>query len=266
VSKASQSSQSSGGNGSSPTGEKSSGAPAGEGLGQPSNAGEKAAAANTSVAASEGAALQRIQESGSEGKSRDADEPGTNGEGPAPVSEGANGSSSSGSPARGSGNQASSNKKETAPSASKSSGVGGQPPRIPAAPQARHGLATWGAYHAARIAAHGAVSAGSAVSRGMGGVGNALENPDQTGQSLGSRVGRIAGTIAKGAADGKDAVNTAAHAISHPSETASIAVDAISSSVKGKASEAKAAAAQVSRGFNEGYRSARNPEKSEEEK
>jgi hypothetical protein len=258
-SNASQSSQASGG-------EKSSGATAGEDVCPPSSAGEKAAAANTSMAASEGAALQRIQESGSEGKSRDADEPGTNGEGPAPVPEGANGSSSSGSPARGSGNHASSNQKETAPSPSKSSGVGGQPPRIPAAPQARHGLATWGAYHAARIAARGAVSAGSAVSRGMGEVGNALENPGPTGHNLGNAVGRIAGRIAKGAADSKDSVNTAAHAISHPSEAASKAADAVNNSVKGKVAEVRDAAAQVSKGFNEGYRSGRNPDRSEEEK
>ena len=256
---ASQSSQSSGG-------EKSPGAPAGEGVCPPSSAGEKAAAANTSMAASEGAALQRIQESGSEGKSRDADEPGTNGEGPAPVSAGATGSSSSGSPARSSGNQASRSQRESAPSASKSSGVGGQLPRGLAAPQARHGLATWGAYHAARIAAHGAISAGSAVSSGMGKVGNAIENPGPTGHTLGNTVGRIAGRIAKGAADSKDAVNTAAHAVSHPSDTASKAADAVSSSFKGKITEAKGAAAQVSRGFNEGYRSARNPDKSAEEK
>jgi hypothetical protein len=54
--------------------------------------------------------------------------------------------------------------------------------------------------------------------------------------------------------------------VSHPSETASKAADAVSSSFKGKITEAKGAAAQVSRGFNEGYRSARNPDKSAEEK
>jgi hypothetical protein len=118
----------------------------------------------------------------------------------------------------------------------------------------------------ARIAAHGAVSTGSALSSGIAKVGNAIENPGPTGHNLGNSVGRIAGRIAKGAADSKDAVNTAAHAVSHPSETASKAAGAVSSSFKGKITEAKGAAAQVSRGFNEGYRSARNPDKSGEEK
>ena len=143
---------------------------------------------------------------------------------------------------------------------------GGQLPRIPPPPPARHGLASWGAYHAARIAAHGASSAGGAASSGMGKIGSAIGNPGQSGHDLGSAVGRIAGRIAKGAADGKDAVNTAAHAISHPSETASKAADAVSNSVKGKVAEVRDAGAQVSKGFNEGYRSGRNPDRSEEEK
>jgi hypothetical protein len=242
-SNASQSSQSSGG-------EKSSGAPAGEGVCPPSSAGEKAAAANTSMAASEGAALQRIQESGSEEKSDDGSNKPLSAEVPSDSSSqgttSANNSAGSGS--------------------GKPPSGGGQLPRIPHTPQARHGLATWGAYHAARIAAHGAVSAGSAVSSGIGKVGNAIENPGPTGHNLGNSVGRIAGRIAKGAADSKDAVNTAAHAVSHPSETASRAAGAVSSSFKGKITEAKGAAAQVSRGFNEAYRSARNPDKSGEEK
>jgi hypothetical protein len=242
-SNASQSSQSSGG-------EKSSGTPAGEGVCPPSSAGEKAAAANTSMAASEGAALQRIQESGSEEKSDDGSNKPLSAEVPSD-------SSSQGTTSANNGAGSGSGKPPSG---------GGQLPRIPHTPQARHGLATWGAYHAARIAAHGAVSAGSAVSRGMGGVGNALENPGPTGHNLGNAVGRVAGRIAKGAADSKDAVNTAAHAVSHPSETASKAAGAVSSSFKGKIIEAKGAAAQVSRGFNEGYRSARNPDKSGEEK
>jgi hypothetical protein len=242
-SKASQSSQSSGG-------EKSSGAPAGEDVRQPSSAGEKAAAANTSMAASEGAALQRIQESGGEEKSDDGSNKPLSAEVPSDNSSQAT-TSANNSAGSGSG---------------KPPSGGGQPPRIPPTPQARHGLASWGAYHAARIAAHGAVSAGKAVSGGMGGVGNALENPGPTGHNLGNTVGRIAGRIAKGAADSKDSVNTAAHAISHPSEAASKAADAVSNSVKGKVAEVRDAAAQVSKGFNEGYRSGRNPDRSEEEK
>jgi hypothetical protein len=244
---------------------QSSGAPAGEGVRQPSSGGEKAAAANTSMAASEGAALQRIQESGEE-KSRDGANISKTNRGDssdAILSTAGNGSpdsvkSNTDSPGKSLANGSS--KANTSPSGR------GQSPRIPAAPQARHGLATWGAYHAARIAAHGAVSAGSAVSSGIGKVGNAIENPGPTGHTLGNTVGMIAGRIAKGAADSKDAVNTAAHAVSHPSEAASKAADSISSSVKGKVAEVRDTAAQVSKGFNEGYRSGRNPDRSEEEK
>jgi hypothetical protein len=261
-SNASQSSQSSGG-------EKSSGAPAGEGVCPPSSGGEKAAAANTSMAASEGAALQRIQESGSQGESREAADKQA-ADGLASGSEEQAKSQTSAGNGNGdsirSGNLTTGNQRSNSPLTGRSPSGGSQLPRIPAAPQARHGLATWGAYHVARIAAHGAVSTGSALSSGIAKVGNAIENPGPTGHNLGNSVGRIAGRIAKGAADSKDAVNTAAHAVSHPSETASKAAGAVSSSFKGKITEAKGAAAQVSRGFNEGYRSARNPDKSGEEK
>jgi hypothetical protein len=181
-----------------------------ESAAMPATAAENAAKVNTANAAADAQALQSIGESASDLAKETADSSGR-----------VDGPSSSSTPNPSS---AQSSTQTSAPSRSRDHGQSGSSignPRSAAsqsaggshAPYARHGLASWGAYHAARMAAHGAVSAGNAVSGGIGSVRDAIANPAAAGGDLGSAAGRGVGGFVRGAKDIGSTVAKSANAV-----------------------------------------------------
>jgi hypothetical protein len=134
-----------------------------------------------------------------------------------------------------------------------------QPNRSSHAPQARHGLASWGAYHAARIAAHGAVAAGGSVASGAASVSGAVKDPGAAGKSLGSAAGSAIGGVVRGARDASNVVAKGASAAAHPVASAQKAAQGVANSVK-------EASSGVTSGFREGFHAALEGPKSEEGK
>jgi hypothetical protein len=127
------------------------------------------------------------------------------------------------------------------------------------APYARHGLASWGAYHAARMAAHGAMSAGNAVSSGVGSVRDAIANPGSAGSNVGNAAGRAMGGVVRSAKDIGGTVAKGANAVAHPAQTAQKAAQSVSSSVRD-------AVSGVSKGFREGFDKAANSSEPDDKK
>lgn len=100
----------------------------------------------------------------------------------------------------------------------------------------RDGLATWGAYHAARLASYSAVAGGNAATAAAGKVAEATRNPIDTAGKAGSSAGRLAGSIANTSVNTGRAAQSAIHAVSHPVETAQRASSAVTGAVSNAAS------------------------------
>ena len=130
---------------------------------------------------------------------------------------------------------------------------GGARGSAPHAPQPRHGLATWGAYHVARMAAQGAVSSANSVQRGVGAVTSAAANPGEAGKSVGAAVGSAVGGVVNGVHKGVAGAGQVAAAISSPGKTAGNAVQSVRDAVASGAGEVSQAAKGVKDGFSEAY-------------
>jgi hypothetical protein len=125
------------------------------------------------------------------------------------------------------------------------------------APHARHGLASWGAYHAARIAAHGAVAACGSIANGAAGVSGAVKDPGVAGRNLGSAAGNAIGGVVRGARDVSNAVAQGVNVAAHPVASAQKAAASVANSVK-------EASSGVTSGFREGFNAALEGPKHEE--
>lgn len=119
-------------------------------------------------------------------------------------------------------------------SPTKSAGGSRQHSRPPSARGA--GLATWGAYHAARLASYGAVSSGIAVGSVAEKITAAARNPVETAGKIGTHTGRVAGAVANTSVNTGRAAQSAIHAVSHPVETAQRASSAVTGAVSNTAS------------------------------
>ena len=80
-----------------------------------------------------------------------------------------------------------------------SSGRSGRPPNA-----RRDGIATWGAYHAARLASYGAVAGGNAATAAAGKAAEVARNPVDSAGKVGSSAGRLAGSMANAAVNTSD--------------------------------------------------------------
>jgi hypothetical protein len=233
--------------------------------GQEASPAEMAAQANTSAAAADAQGLKSISESAAEGdalpdgltKNLIGGDSGTSGSsdgGPAA----ANGSSE---PQRTTQSAAAPIRAQTPGASAKGSSRANtsQSARSSHAPQARHGLASWGAYHAARIAAHGAVAAGGSIASGAASVSGAVKDPGAAGKSLGSAAGNVIGGVVRGARDVSNVVAQGANAAAHPVATAQKTAQCVADSVK-------EAGSGVASGFREGFHAALEVPRSEEGK
>ena len=142
------------------------------------------------------------------------------------------------------------------------------------APNPSQGLTSWGAYHAARIAAHGATKAGTAganaagvgigaVRSGIAAVKSAAANPGEAGRKIGAAAGQFAGNAANTKDRTLDAVENAAHAVAFPQESLPKAGKAVADGVKKnlnegvqKVSDAAGKVGQGTSGIREGFREA----------
>jgi hypothetical protein len=223
--------------------------------GQEASPAEMAAQANTRAAAADAQGLKSISDSASEGEDLENSIKGesVSGSGESPLANGGLPATKGSTAAQGIA-QSSGSSAKNSPRVSNS-----QPARASHAPQARHGLASWGAYHAARIAAHGAVAAGGSIASGAARVSGAVMDPDAAGRSLGSAAGSTIGGVIRGARDVSNAVAQSANVAAHPVASAQKAARGVANSVK-------EAGSGVASGFREGFHAALEGPKSEEGK
>lgn len=132
-----------------------------------------------------------------------------------------------------------------------------------------HGLATWGAYHAARLATQGAAggvrSAGTSVKSAAG----SLANPVETAGKIGAKAGSIAGTAVNAAETTAVVAGKVASAATHPGETVGAGVKAAGNAARTAASNAATAvqgsANAIKSSFSNAYEKTRAGESNSEE-
>jgi hypothetical protein len=145
-----------------------------------------------------------------------------------------------------------------------STAAGGRPssgsrlsPGSSAALGRRHGIASWGAYHAARLATQGVVSSGRTMASGGGAVIGAMQDPSGSAGRLGSAAGRAAGSLTNVAETTARVAQSVAQKASHPADTARGGVDAASGAVSGvldrTASTVRSSVDAAKAGFTNSY-------------
>jgi len=125
----------------------------------------------------------------------------------------------------------------------------------------RHGIASWGAYHAARLATQGAVSGGRTMARAGGAVVEALQDPTGTAGRLGSAAGRTAGSVTNAVETTSRVAQSVTQKVSHPTDTVRGGVDTVSSAVSDvldrAASTARGSVDAAKTGFTNSYEGTR---------
>ena len=79
-------------------------------------------------------------------------------------------------------------------------------------------LSTWGAYHIARFAASSAVKGGHRASQAVESAADAITHPTETAGRFGSAAGTVAGAVVNAGASVGKAGSSVAHAVTHPGE------------------------------------------------
>jgi hypothetical protein len=124
-----------------------------------------------------------------------------------------------------------------------------------------HSLASWGAFHAARLGTQGAIASGTAISGAGRAVIRATTNPRESSGRIGAAAGRAAGSVANAAVNAGQAVGAAANAVSHPIETAQrvgrSAGDSLSGAANKAATTAKNSMNALKANFSSAYGEAR---------
>ncbi len=90
------------------------------------------------------------------------------------------------------------------------------------------GLATWGAYHAARVATRGAIEGGRFVQGAGGEIADAIKSPSQFGENGGQSGWK---GFRRGSNVASRATQAVAHAVSNPVSTARRGVAAVNNTV-----------------------------------
>jgi hypothetical protein len=142
------------------------------------------------------------------------------------------------------------------------------------APSARReGLATWGAYHAARLATQGVMSAGHTISDVGTELASAIKSPVDSARKMGTQAGKVSGAVANVA---NRTAQTFAHAVSHPVGTTrrgtaavNTTVGSVANAANRAASTARSAVSAVKSGFSSSYEEMRRdtqPDSTEDSK
>jgi len=133
-----------------------------------------------------------------------------------------------------------------------------------------HGVATWGAYHAARIATQGAAGGARAAGGVAKGVASTVANPVETAGKVGSKAGQIAGNAMNASEKTAATASKVANAVTHPRETVGAGVQAIAgasnSAVAKTTSTIRQSAKAVGTNFSEAYEKTRSGKGSKDDK
>lgn len=127
-----------------------------------------------------------------------------------------------------------------------------------------HGLATWGAYHAARLATQGVIR-GAGAARGIAtGVVSEVADPVGTAGKIGAAAGRVVGAVMNASEVTATAAAKAASGVVNPTATVGAGVQAIANAARGAAARASFTIRQSTHaagtGFSDAYENTR-PEK-----
>ncbi len=122
-----------------------------------------------------------------------------------------------------------------------------------------HGLASWGAYHAARLATQ------ASISNTVKSAASSLASPDETAGKVGGKAGLIVGSAVNAAEKTASAAGKVATAATHPRETIATGVqavrDAASSAVSNVSSAAQGSTNAIMSSFSEAYEKTRTGNK-----
>ncbi|MCU1250808.1 MAG: hypothetical protein JWQ49_3837 [Edaphobacter sp.] len=126
------------------------------------------------------------------------------------------------------------------------------------APRAsRYNIASWSAYHAARLATQGVVSGGNTLGEAGSKAMSAVKDPVKTAGAIGGAAGKAAASVANAASNASRVARTVGDAVSHPGQTAQKGTQAVTGAVTGAldqaASTVKASVSAVKSGFSRGY-------------
>jgi hypothetical protein len=126
------------------------------------------------------------------------------------------------------------------------------------APRAsRYNIASWSAYHAARLATQGVVSGGNTLGEAGSKAMSAVKDPVKTAGAIGGAAGKAAASVANAASNASRVARTVGDAVSHPGQTAQKGTQAVTGAVTGAldqaASTVKASVSAVKSGFSGGY-------------
>lgn len=165
----------------------------------------------------------------------------------------------SASPGANSESQQSSSTSRSGPSPSASRGSGGQRSSgQPSAPRpSRSNIASWGAYHAARLAAQGAVAGANAVGEAGTKAMSAVKDPVTTAGAIGGITGQAAASAVNAVSNASRVARTVTDAASHPGQTvrkvAQAAAEAVTGAVDHTASTVRDSVNAAKSGFSDSY-------------
>jgi hypothetical protein len=96
-----------------------------------------------------------------------------------------------------------------------------------------HGLATWGAYHAARLSTQGAIGGVRAAGEVAKGVVSGVTNPAETAGKFGSKAGELAGNAMNVSGNVAEAAGKVAYGVIHPRETVGAGIQSATDAASG---------------------------------
>jgi hypothetical protein len=132
-----------------------------------------------------------------------------------------------------------------------------------------HGLATWGAYHTARLATHGAIGGARAAGRVAKGVAGNVANPIDTAGRLSFKAGEIVGNAMNVSGNVAEAAGKVAHAVTRPGESVGVGVQSATNAISGIAASTVSTIRQTTEAastkFAESYADTRSGNSSKEE-
>jgi hypothetical protein len=149
----------------------------------------------------------------------------------------------------------------TSPASQSSSNIRGKSSGPSSALMRPHGLATWGAYHAARLSTKGAIGGARSAGNVLKGAAGSLANPVETSGRVGAKAGEIAGTAVNAAEKTAGVAGKVASSVTHPRDTMAAGVQAAGDVTRSIASSASSSvqgsARAIKTKFSHAYRNTR---------
>jgi hypothetical protein len=133
--------------------------------------------------------------------------------------------------------------------------------RSPAPRASRYNIASWGAYHAARLSTQGVVSGANALGEASSKAMSAVKDPVKTAGAVGGAAGKAVASVANAASHASQVARTVSDAVSHPGQTAQKGAQAVTGAVTGAmgntASTVRDSVSAARSGFSDSYNQSR---------